>query len=280
LLELHASARGYKTAQRSLTLEPNGAQTWDVALEKLRGAEEDQARTVPDLDLEMAYIRPGTFKMGSPNSEEGRYDNESPQTRVSLTKGYWLGKTEVTQGQWEALVGSNPSNFKNAGRDAPVEQVSWDDAMQFCRKLTERERSAGRLPEGYEYTLPTEAQWEYACRAGTTIPFAGSGNLDTMGWCTSNSGNTTHSVAQKQPNAWGVYDMHGNVWEWCRDWYGNYPGGSVTDPTGPSSGTDRVYRGGSWLSDAGGCRSADRRGRGLDFRRSYLGFRLALAPSL
>jgi len=192
-------------------------------------------------------------------------------------KGYWLGKTELTQGQWEALMGSNPANLKNAGRDAPVEQVSWDDAMQFCRKLTERERQAGRLPEGYEYTLPTEAQWEYACRAGTTGDYAG--NLDAMAWYNQNSGNTAHPVAQKQPNAWGLYDMHGNVWEWCRDWKADYPGGSVRDPTGPSSGSSRVSRGGSWYADAdaGLCRSAVRLGDGPGLRDFSQGFRFALS---
>jgi formylglycine-generating enzyme required for sulfatase activity len=229
---------------------------------------------VPDLNLEMAYIRPGTFTMGSENGDS----DEKPLTRVTLTKGYWLGKTEVTQGQYEALMGANPSNFKNAGRDAPVEQVSWDEAMQFCRKLTERERQAGRLPDGYEYTLPTEAQWEYACRAGTTADYAG--NLDAMAWYNQNSGNTTHPVAQKQANAWGLYDMHGNVWEWCRDWYGNYQGGSVTDPTGPTSGSFRVYRGGGWDLDAGCCRSAVRFGYVPGGRGDDLGFRLALGSVL
>ena len=273
---LRFELKGYKSATRTATVAANRTSEVSVVLERIRGAEEGQTWTVPDLNLEMAYIRPGTFTMGSPDSEEGRYNDESPQTRVSLTKGYWLGKTEVTQGQYEALMGSNPSNFKNAGRDAPVEQVSWEDAMQFCRKLTERERQAGRLPEGYEYTLPTEAQWEYAGRAGTTSPFAGSANLDSMGWYTSNSGNTTHPVAQKQANAWGLYDMHGNVWEWCRDWSGGYPGGSVTDPMGPSSGSGRVGRGGCWDDDAGGCRSASRVGYVPGGRYYFLGFRLAL----
>jgi len=150
--------------------------------------------------------------------------------------------------------------------------------MQFCRKLTERERQAGRLPEGYEYTLPTEAQWEFACRAGTTGDFAG--NLDAMAWYNENSGNTTHPVAQKQANAWGLYDMRGNVWEWCRDWYGSYPGGSVTDPTGPSSGSFRVDRGGSWGNVAGRCRSALRRWYAPGNRLDYLGFRLSLAPQV
>jgi tetratricopeptide (TPR) repeat protein len=226
----------------------------------------------------MAYIRPGTFTMGSPASESGRSSDEGPQTQVTLTEGYWLGKTEVTQAQWEALMESIPSKFM--GPDRPVEQVFWSDAMEFCRKLTERERSAGRLPEGYEYTLPTEAQWEYACRAGTTGQYGGDGNLDDMGWYRQNSGNTTHPVGQKQANAWGLYDMHGNVWEWCLDWYGNYPGGSVRDPTGPASGTGRVGRGGGWGSYAIGCRSAFRSGGVSGYRFNGLGFRLALAPQV
>jgi formylglycine-generating enzyme required for sulfatase activity len=182
---------------------------------------------------------------------------------------------EVTQGQWEALMGSNPSNFK--GADLPVEQVSWTEAMEFCRKLTERERAAGRLPEGYAYTLPTEAQWEYACRAGTTGNYAG--DLNSMGWYAHNSGNMTHHVGQKQANAWGLFDMHGNVWEWCLDWYSIYPGGSVTDPIGPSSGTNRVNRGGSWSYTALSCRSATRSWYAPGTRLNTLGFRVALAPS-
>jgi len=251
-----------------------------ASLEKqvLPGPSQGQTWTVPELNLQMAYIRPGTFTMGSPASESGRSSDEGPQTQVTLTEGYWLGKTEVTQAQWEALMESIPSKFM--GPDRPVEQVFWSDAMEFCRKLTERERSAGRLPEGYEYTLPTEAQWEYACRAGTTGQYGGDGNLDDMGWYRQNSGNTTHPVGQKQANAWGLYDMHGNVWEWCLDWYGNYPGGSVRDPTGPASGTGRVGRGGGWGSYAIGCRSAFRSGGVSGYRFNGLGFRLALAPQV
>ena len=237
--------KGYKTASVRGTLVAKNELHLNAMLKKTRGAEEGQAWTVPDLNLEMAHIGPGTFTMGE----------NSDAHQVTLTKPFWLGKTEVTQAQWEALMGSNPSKFRNAAGDAPVERVSWNDAMQFCRKLTERERQADRLPEGYEYTLPTEAQWEFACRAGTTGSYGGSGNLDEMGWYTSNSGGTTHPVAQKQANAWGLYDMNGNVWEWCQDWYGNYPGNSVTDPTGPSSGSGHVIRGGSWINDPRYCRS-------------------------
>ena len=242
---------------------------------QLRGAEEGQIWTVPELNLGMVYIKPGTFTMGSPNSEEGHTELESPQTRVTLTRGYWLGKTEVTQAQWEALMGSNPSNFK--GADRPVERVSWDDAMEFCRKLTERERLAGRLPEGYEYTLPTETQWEYACRAGTTGDYAG--NLDEMAWYGSNSGGATHPVGQKQPNAWGLYDMLGNVYEYCRDWNNSYPGGSVMDLSGPPSRGFIGFRGGFW--GAFDCRSADRlfSTGNSNIRYEVAGFRLALAPT-
>ena len=230
-------------------------------------------QVIADLKLELIWIKPGTFMMGSPATEVGRNKAEGPQMIVTLTKGFWLGKTAVTQGQYEAFVGTNPSTFKDVGPDAPVEHVSWLDAMEFCKKLNARERAAGRLPAGYAYTLPTEAQWEYACRAGTTGPHAG--NPETMAWHKENSGDTTHPVAQKTPNAWGLYDMYGNVLQWCADWYGDYPGGAVTDPTGPERGYFRMARGGSWR--VGLFRSASRAG-GSSGRRDYtIGFRLALA---
>jgi len=226
--------------------------------------------TIPDVNLELLPISAGRFAMGSTNGSS----DEQPVTQVEITRAFWLGKTEVTQAQWEAVMGSNPSKFK--GVDRPVEQVSYDDALKFCRKLTERERSAGRLPSGYEYTLPTEAQWEYACRAGTTGDYAGS--LDSMGWYGDNSGNQTHPVAQKQANAWGLYDMHGNVWEWCWDWYADkLPGGSVRDPVGPSSGPFRVRRGGSYYYTARHCRSAFRYFSEPGLGSDVLGFRLALS---
>lgn len=171
-------------------------------------------------------------------------------------------------------MGGNPSNFK--GDALPVENVSWTEAMEFCQKLTERERAARRLPDGYVYTLPTEAQWEYACRAGTTGEHAGA--LSAMAWYVQNSGNTTHAVGTKQANAWGLSDMHGNVLEWCADWYvNNLPGGSVTDPTGAGSGAFRVVRGGGWGHAALHCRSAFRVRFEPVFRHNNLGFRLALS---
>ena len=196
-----------------------------------------------DVNLEMIWIKPGVFTMGSPENELGRNDDEI-QHEVTLSEGYWLGKYEVTQNQYKAVMGVNPSFFK--GANLPVECVGWDDANNFCAKLTAREREAGRLPKGYEYTLPTEAQWEYACRAGTTTAFNNGKdipsadqrwnqpcpNLDEVGWCQYNSDGTTHSVGQKLPNAWGFYDMHGNVLEWCLDCcdFGRGPGkGIITD---------------------------------------------------
>jgi formylglycine-generating enzyme required for sulfatase activity len=173
------------------------------------------------------------------------------------------------------VMGSNPSDFKHGGPDTPVENVSWDEAMEFCRKLTERERAAGALPAGQVYTLPTEAQWEYACRAGTTGAHAG--DLEAMAWFGKNAAGTTHAVGTKQANAWGLHDMHGNVWEWCRDWHApRLPGGTVTDPTGPATGVARVGRGGGWWNPAELCRSAARGGNSPGHRDGILGFRVAL----
>lgn len=233
--------------------------------------------TIADLGLELLWVEPGTFTMGSPPDEPNRHKAEGPPVRVTLTQGFWLGRTEVTQAQYRAITGTNPSTFQEAGPDAPAERVSWLDAMAYCRKLTERERAAGRLPEGYIFTLPTEAQWEYAYRAGTTGAYPG--EPDSMGWNSGNSGGTTHPVAQKKPNAWGFHDMSGNVLEWCRDWYGDYPRGAVTDPSGPERGYYRIARGGSWRQDVAVGRSAARAG-GSAGRLDYtLGFRLALCPA-
>lgn len=237
---------------------------------------EQPKRLIEDLKLELLWVKPGSFTMGSAVDEPERHKAEGPQTRVTLTKGFWLGKTEVTQAQYEAIAGENPSTFKNVGKDAPVERVSWIGAMAFCEKLNERERAAGRLPEGYAYTLPTEAQWEYAYRAGTTGEYPR--DPASMAWNKGNSGETTHTVAQKAPNPWGFYDMAGNILEWCYDWYGDYPGGELTDPSGPRRGYYRTARGGSWRVESRVCRSAARSG-GSAAREDYtLGFRLALCP--
>jgi formylglycine-generating enzyme required for sulfatase activity len=222
----------------------------------------------------MVWIAPGDFAMGD-RSRRGDSD-ERPVHEVRLTSGFWLGETDVTNAQWKALMGTEPGAF--IGGNRPVENVSWNDAVDFCKKLTAKERAAGRLPTGIQYRLPTEAQWEYACRAGTTGDFAG--NLEAMAWHDTNSGSETHDVKMKRPNAWGLYDMHGNVWEWCADWYGSYSDGMAEDPTGVPTGALRVYRGGSWTSPAGYCRSASRGRNSPGFRNIYLGFRLAAAPAI
>lgn len=240
------------------------------------GVEERPNHVIPDLNLEMIWIKPGSFVMGSA-PEMKKHKAEGPQTHVTLTKGFWLGRTEVTQSQYEAVMKTNPSTFKNVGPDAPVERVSWIDAMKFCEVLTQREREAGRLPEGFAFTLPTEAQWEYACRAGTTTEY--SGDPGVTAWFDANSGGSTHPVATKKPNAWGLYDMSGNVLEWCYDWYGDYPGGRVVDPTGPRHGHYRMARGGSWRAEMHVGRSAARAG-GSAGRLDYtIGFRLALSAA-
>lgn len=235
------------------------------------------AHVIADLKLDLLWIAPGEFTMGSAADEPERNKAEGPLTRVTLTRGFWLGRTEVTQAQYEAVTENNPSSLKSAGPQAPVEHVSWIDAMAFCKKLTERERAGGRLPAGHVFTLPTEAQWEYAFRAGTTGAYVG--EPEATAWYDRNSGATTHPVGEKKPNPWGFHDMAGNVLEWCYDWYGNYAGGAVTDPRGPERGYYRIARGGSWRTDARLGRAAARSG-GSAGRQDYtIGFRLALATA-
>jgi len=224
--------------------------------------------TVNGISFKMVRVTAGEFMMGSPANEPNR-DNDETQHRVRISRDFWMGQTEVTQRLWKAVMGSNPSHFSNCGDDCPVESVSWNDCQDFIRKLN-------GMVSGGNFRLPTEAEWEYACRAGTTGPYAG--DLDAIGWYGKNSGGKTHGVGQKKPNAWGLYDMHGNVWEWCQDWYGDYPAGSVTDPSGPSAGSYRVLRGGGWDRSAGVCRSANRYGDVPGIRYFYYGFRLAALP--
>ncbi len=218
------------------------------------------------LGMEFVWIPAGKFLMGSPANEEGRYPDES-QHEVRISEGYWMKKHEVTQGEWVAVTGANPSRFSKCGPLCPVEGVSWVDTQEFIRRLNSRE--SGR---GYVYRLPTEAEWEYGARAGT--PGAHYGKLDGIAWYRANRGRRTHRVGQKRPNAWGLYDMLGNVWEWTGDWYGEYPSGSATDPGGPESGSYRVNRGGGWSDDAGNVRSAIRFSAQPDALGSSLGFRL------
>jgi len=303
---------------------------------------------VPGLDLKLMPIPAGTFTMGSPPDEVGRGGNEGPQTRVTISKPFWLGRTEVTQAQWRVVMGTSLEEqvrrmladntlyglggkqrqtlrdyyehqtdganrlVFNTSSDAPMYFVNWDESVAFCRRLTEREHATGRLPSGYEYRLPTEAEWEYACRAGTStatyvgnLEILGTNNapaLDDIAWYGGNSsvgykgkgrdtsawpgkqypGGTAaqRAVGTKEPNAWGFYDMLGNVWEWCADWYfKNLPGSEALDRRGPESGSYRVWRGGSYsYGPARECRAASRTANIPSIRVSDLGFRVALAP--
>ncbi|MFM8634129.1 MAG: formylglycine-generating enzyme family protein [Planctomycetia bacterium] len=222
------------------------------------------------IGITLVKIPAGTFTMGQADGAK----NETPH-RVTLTKPFYIGAYEVTNAQWKCVMGTVPSLRKDDGR--PVERVTWEDAIEFCRKLSAlpEERKAGRV-----YRLPTEAEWEYACRAGTNTKYSfgdDESRLSEYGWYGSNSGSQTHPVGQKKANAWGLYDMHGNVWEWCSDWYGDYPDGAVTDPKGPSEGSVRVRRGGGWYYTAWFSRSAAR-SRNVPTDRFYLGLRLALSP--
>jgi formylglycine-generating enzyme required for sulfatase activity len=271
----------------------------------------------------LVWIEPGTFTMGSPESEPGRHADET-QHQVTLTQGFWIGTTELTVAQWREVMGTDLRghladvikddtlydfqgrkrtirDFMNMSADGdigrylgneddalPMYFASWNDAMDFCARLTERERKAGRLPAGYQYTLPTEAQWEYAVRAGTTTAtFAP--NIDDIAWYGANAsqgyaGKTVgrsnagpRAAGLKQQNAWGLRDMTGNLWEWCLDYYGPYPAGSVTDPMGPDTGTARVNRGGSFGSAPASVRSANRASNPQAEASAYRGFRLALS---
>ncbi len=215
--------------------------------------------------LEMVWVEPGSFTMGA----LGGSGDEQPAHPVTITRGFWLGKYEVTQAQWQAIMRVNPALY--LGPNRPVENVSWDDVQTFLQRAN---TSAIGLPAGYTYALPTEAQWEYACRAGTTGDYAGP--LDELGWFSGNSETRTHSVGLKRPNAWGLYDMHGNVREWCHDWFGDYSSAAAVDPRGATSGAYRVNRGGGCSNGAVFCRSANRYLNDPGNRRVDLGFRLAL----
>jgi formylglycine-generating enzyme required for sulfatase activity len=226
------------------------------------------------IGMEFVLIPAGSFVMGADKNFDDAGDNETPQHRVSISKPFYLGKFEVTQAQWTAVMGNNPSNFK--GRSNPVEMVSWNDVQAFISLLNKREGHS-------RYRLPTEAEWEYSARAGTTGAYSFGDDADSLGgyaWYDDNSGNKTHPVGQKAPNPWGLYDMHGNVWEWVQDWYGDryYSSSPGSDPKGPSSGSNRVKRGGCWGHYARSCRSAYRDDSAPDVRYINLGFRLALSP--
>ena len=290
-----APERAMEEAVRYLQIRGREAEHYEEALDLINRAEAEQARaesgaggtagaptgssrlrvgeTVVFDGMEFVGIPPGEFLMGS--TSRHAEDKEQPVTRVRISQGFYLGKTEVTQAEWQAVMGNNPSYFSDCGR-CPVEQVSWEDVQVFMRRLNARSG-------GERYRLPTEAEWEYAARAGTTTDtYAGDltepiGNdpvLNRIAWYRDSSGRRTHPVGQKAPNGFGLHDMLGNVLEWVGDWFGDYPGGTVTDPAGPGSGSYRVARGGNWFFPAGNCRSAYRRRYLPGPRTDILGFRL------
>ena len=233
--------------------------------------------TKNSIGMEFAYVAPGSFEMGS---NSGGSD-EKPVYKVTITKPYLMAKYEVTQSEYKKIMGNNPSKF--SGSSNPVEKVSWNDAVRFCSTLTAREHSNGNLKSGYAYRLPTEAQWEYAARGGNKskgYTYSGSDSIGSVAWYDDNSGDKTHSVGQKSSNELGLYDMSGNVWEWCSDWKDSYPSGSVVNPQGPDSGSSRVRRGGSWRNGfVWICSSAFRSSFSPGVRHFNLGFRLVLASA-
>ena len=224
--------------------------------------------TVNGIKYNMVWVDGGTFRMGATSEQGSEISDEKPVHSVTLS-GYYIGKTEVTQALWQAVMGSNPSYFE--GDDLPVEQVSWDDCQEFIRKLNSL--------TGQNFRLPTEAEWEFACRGGNNsrgYKYSGSNYIDNVAWYDGNSGGKTHPVATKSPNELGIYDMSGNVWEWCADWYGDYSSGRQTNPKGTYGGSIRVYRGGSWFNYARYCRSSSRISYFPTYRYDSLGLRLAL----
>jgi formylglycine-generating enzyme required for sulfatase activity len=271
---------------RTLVQAKGGGTVWADPSSPTPGQRFYRAVSVPaPADTNLVFIQPGTFTMGSPTNEVDRRYTEGPQTLVTITRGFWIGKHEVTQGEYTAVMGSNPSWF-SGDANRPVEQVAWSDATNYLARLTQRERSAGLIATNALYRLPTEAEWEYACRAGSSTRFSygddpGYTNLTDYAWYGNNSAGTTHPAGLKLPNPWGLYDMYGNVWEWCHDWYDGsvgYPGGVAVDPQGAAAGSFRAIRGSAFDDYAMNCRSAMRNNY-LPFNPNrYIGFRVVLAP--
>ena len=253
----------------------------------------------PVVSANYVWIPAGQFLMGSPATEQDRNYDEGPQTLVTLRRGFYMNKYLVTQGEYLAVMGTNSSYF-TGDTNRPIEACDWYNATNYCGRLTAIESQANRLPPGWAYRLPTEAEWEYACRAGTSTRFShgddpGYTNLSRYAWYDANSYSTnepsgaayfvqgryftTYPVGQKLPNPWGLYDMYGDVSEWCQDWFGLYPGGEVVDPQGPATGEERAFRNGSWLDDPDSLRSATRYAARPENVSALYGFRVVLAPA-
>ena len=242
----------------------------------------DLAFSIEEITFKMVFVKGGTFQMGSYSGD----DDEKPVHSVTVSD-FYMGEFEVTQALWQEVMGTSVYQqrdkantswpMRGVGADYPMYYVSHSEAEEFCARLNQRFRS--QLPVGYSFALPTEAEWEYAARGGSrtsAYTYSGSNYLSDVGWYTDNSGSTTHAVGSKKANELGLYDMSGNVWEWCADWYGSYGSSSQTDPRGPYSGSSRVLRGGSWSRSASGCRVAYRYSDSPSYRFNYGGFRLAL----
>ena len=258
-------------APQTITIAEGKTQDLNLTLVEVKPKSQDYVETVKGLNMKMVFVEGGTFQMGATSEQGSDYDRDEKPVHSVTLDSYYIAETEVTQAQWRAVMGTNPSYF--TGDDRPVEQVSWDDAQEFCRRLSQL--------TGKKYALPTEAQWEYAARGGNKskgYKYSGSYSIDGVAWYDNNSSNTTHSVKQKQPNELGLYDMSGNVYEWCSDWYGSYSSSSQTNPTGPSSGSFRVFRGGSWDYCARSCRVSYRFNINPSYRINGIGFRLICSP--
>ena len=272
--------KGYSLAENLLTERPDVYPDQSVSVAKNgkeaviinmfnRGKSLTNTDILSLLNIEMVFVQGGKFRMGctAEQSEDEIWEDETPVHQVTLD-GFHIAKYQVIQAQWMAVMGSNPSAFE--GENLPVEYVRWNHVQEFIRKLN--------AITGRQYRLPTEAEWEYAARGGAKsmgYKYSGSNHLNDVAWCEANSGITSHPVGTKQSNELGIYDMSGNVWEWCNDWYGTYPSSAQTNPRGPSSGEYRVTRGGYWLGPAWCCRIADRNYLSPDDRGSDIGFRLA-----
>jgi formylglycine-generating enzyme required for sulfatase activity/serine/threonine protein kinase len=291
--ELEVRIRDHLTLRRTVSLAANEQLTWQFEPQRIPGPERGEGWLLPYLGIEFVWIDPGTTTMGSPPTEQARLPVEGPPTEVELTRGFWVGQHEVTQAEYQRVMGDNPSFFSGKP-DHPVESVTYFEAREFCRRLTQTEATAGRLPEGYVYRLPTEAEWVRAVRAGTRTPFSfgdtadpDDGNFKAFyprefaGEVASSDLYGTVSVGSYRPNPSGIFDGHGNVAEWVRDWFASrYPGGRKTDYTGPSDGNDRSVRGGSWQSSAPAARSAARDKAPPSLSSPAIGFRVVLAPEL
>ncbi len=292
-------SKNFQLKGSSATIKPIGIK--DAAVDRAKRKAAGKQVPPPDyaelpkqlknsIGMEFVLIPPGTFEMGSPPEERGRHECEGPQRSVTITRPFYLSNYPVTQAQYERIIGRNPAHFNKAhggGPDHPVEQVSWEDAVTFCEKLTELNAEA---EHSRIYRLPTEAEWEYACRAGTTTPYYFGQSvglkqvhffgLDASVWAqAAGAAGKSEKVASHDPNAWGLFDMHGNVLEWCSDWFSEtwYSEGPDTDPMGPKQGWQRVVRGGSFSQFATDCRSASRLGRAPGSRLNTLGFRVAMS---